>query len=84
MKNSKKVDPYPVINFNECKACDRCILACTQGVLEMSMELNERGYHYVVYKGEGCSGCGNCYYTCPEPLAIEVHIPRKAKLKEDE
>jgi len=43
----------------------------------MSAELNERGYHYVEYLGEGCTGCANCYYTCPEPLAIEIHIPIK-------
>ncbi len=84
MKNSKKPRPYPVINYNECKACERCIISCPQEVLEMSMELNERGYHYVVYKGSNCSGCGNCYYTCPEPLAIEVHIPKKVKIREDE
>lgn len=49
----------------------------------MSDDVNSRGYHYAVYEGEGCTGCGDCYYTCPEPLAIEVHIPRKAK-KSDE
>lgn len=80
MSKSDKKEPYPVINILECKACGRCILACPKGVLSMSEELNERGYHYVVYKGEGCSGCANCYYTCPEPLAIEIHIP----LKEEE
>lgn len=71
---------YPVININECKACDRCIIACPREVLEMSQDINERGYHYAIYKGEGCNGCGNCYYTCPEPQAIEVHIPKKFKI----
>jgi NAD-dependent dihydropyrimidine dehydrogenase PreA subunit len=33
----------------------------------------------VEYSGDGCIGCGACYYTCPEPLAIEVHIPQKDK-----
>jgi len=72
-----KDKPYPVINKLECKACERCILACPANVLSLGDELNERGYHFVVYSGEGCIGCGNCYYTCPEPLAIEVHIPSK-------
>jgi 2-oxoisovalerate ferredoxin oxidoreductase delta subunit len=35
----------------------------------------------VEYTGEGCTGCGDCYYTCPEPLAIEVHIPKRSKDK---
>jgi len=45
----------------------------------MSNDVNPRGYHYVIYEGDDCTGCGDCYYTCPEPLAIEVHIPKKAK-----
>lgn len=79
MSKSKRKEPYPVINALECKACERCIIACKESVLEMSDDINERGYHYAVYKGEGCTGCGDCYYTCPEPLAVEVHIPKKAK-----
>lgn len=75
--NPEKKEPYPVINIIECKACERCIVACPKSVLKMSDELNERGYHYVEYVGEGCTGCANCYYTCPEPLAIEIHIPLK-------
>jgi len=51
-----------------------------EDVLFMSENLNARGYHYIEYKGEGCSGCASCYYTCPEPLALEIHIPLK---KED-
>jgi len=78
-ENTKNKQAYPVINEIECKACERCILTCPKNVLKMSDEINERGYHYVIYEGEGCSGCGNCYYTCPEPLAIEVHIPKSKK-----
>jgi acetyl-CoA synthetase len=73
----EKDKPYPVINELECKACERCILACPVNVLELGSEFNERGYRFVVYAGEDCIGCGNCFYTCPEPLAIEVHIPVK-------
>ena len=81
--SKSREEPYPVINTLECKACERCILACRRGVLKMSDEVNERGYRYIVYEGEGCTGCGDCYYTCPEPLAIEVHIPKKTEKKED-
>jgi 2-oxoisovalerate ferredoxin oxidoreductase delta subunit len=72
-------EPYPVFNELECKACERCIIACREGVLKMSEDINKRGYHYAVYTGKGCTGCGDCYYTCPEPLAVEVHIPRKSQ-----
>ncbi|HPJ30049.1 MAG TPA: AMP-binding protein [Methanothrix sp.] len=80
----EKDKPYPVINVLECKACDRCVMACPANVLSLGEELNARGYHFVVYSGEGCTGCGNCYYTCPEPFAIEVHIPTKEKFEEEE
>ncbi|MBN1134795.1 MAG: ferredoxin family protein [Methanosarcinaceae archaeon] len=75
--SKENMQPYPVINILECKACERCIIACPKNVLKMSEGMNERGYHYVEYTGKGCTGCANCYYTCPEPLAIEVHIPLK-------
>ena len=77
----KKKEPYPVFNQLECKACERCIIACRQGVLKMSDDINERGYHYAEYVGSGCNGCGDCYYTCPEPLVVEVHIPLRKKVK---
>ena len=69
--------PYPVIHDIECKACTRCVFACPVKVLALGEKLNVRGYRYAVYSGSGCTGCGNCFYTCPEPNAIEVHIPGK-------
>ncbi|MCC7554432.1 MAG: 4Fe-4S dicluster domain-containing protein [Methanobacteriaceae archaeon] len=75
----KKPSPFPIIHKNECKACKRCIIACPLNLLELSEDLNENGYQYVKYKGEGCTGCGNCYYSCPEPLAIEVHTYKRKK-----
>ncbi|MBQ7251608.1 MAG: ferredoxin family protein [Kiritimatiellae bacterium] len=69
--------PYPEINTLECKACGRCILACPKKVLEKGTQLNERGYVFTVYKGEGCIGCASCFYACPEPNALSVHIPQK-------
>ena len=78
-----KDKPYPLINTLECKACERCIEACPVNVLKMGEELNSRGYHYVLYSGDGCIGCAACYYTCPEPLAIEVHVPQKEKAEEN-
>ena len=79
MKESNPVfaGPYPVIHELECKACGRCIAACPKKVLSMGTELNARGYTSARYAGSGCIGCANCFYACPEPNAIEVHIPQK-------
>jgi NAD-dependent dihydropyrimidine dehydrogenase PreA subunit len=34
---------------------------------------NSKGYHPADYTGEGCTGCGMCFYACPEPAAITVY-----------
>lgn len=80
----EKDKPYPLINSKECKACERCIVDCPANVLNLGDELNERGYHYAIYSGDGCIGCGACFYTCPEPLAIEIHVPQKEKIEVEE
>ena len=72
-----KTKPYPLINSLECKYCGRCVDACPKKVLAIGTVMNPRGYHAAVYVGSGCIGCGTCFYTCPEPHAIEVHIPGK-------
>ena len=67
--------PYPVIDPLECKACGRRLAACPKKVIAMGAELNSRGYPFAKYAGAGCIGCLNCFYVCPEPNAIEVHVP---------
>lgn len=69
--------PHPVIHALECKSCGRCVVACPVKCLAIGDGLNARGYKAAVYQGAGCIGCGNCYYTCPEPNCIEVVIPAK-------
>lgn len=71
------VKPYPIIHEIECKSCSRCVVACPKKVLSLGEKLNERGYRYAVYAGEGCSGCTNCFYTCPEPNAIDLVLADK-------
>ena len=41
--------------------------------LKLSEHLNRYGYHPAIYLGSGCSGCGLCFYACPEPGAITVY-----------
>jgi 2-oxoglutarate ferredoxin oxidoreductase subunit delta len=36
-------------------------------------ELNSYGVHPAKYTGEHCTGCGICFYACPEPGAITVY-----------
>ena len=63
---------YPVINKEICKGCMRCIVGCPQNAILLSQDMNNAGYQFAYYSGNGCTGCKDCYFTCPEPLALEV------------
>jgi NAD-dependent dihydropyrimidine dehydrogenase PreA subunit len=41
-------------------------------VLRIAARLNHYGYHPAAYLGAGCTGCGICYFACPEPGGIVV------------
>jgi NAD-dependent dihydropyrimidine dehydrogenase PreA subunit len=60
------------IDKDFCKGCLFCIEFCPKKVIQLSEQLNVKGYHYAEYKGEGCIGCANCAVMCPE-VAIEVY-----------
>ena len=62
-----------VIRADKCKGCLLCIAACLQEVLKSGTTLNRLGYYPVEFVADGrCTGCGLCYYACPEPDAIAV------------
>ncbi|MGD1044109.1 MAG: ferredoxin family protein [Bacteroidota bacterium] len=60
-----------------CKACELCIAACPQDCLELSSNLNLKGYRYVQLKNDSCTGCINCAIVCPDS-AITVYRQPKA------
>lgn len=74
-KNNKSFEV--VIAFDECKGCERCVIACPRGVLRMGVHLNKLGFPTVELTGNACIGCGGCFYTCPEPGALTIieHTP---------
>lgn len=49
-----------------CKACELCITACPQDCLELSIQLNSKGYRFVQLKNDSCTGCINCAIVCPD------------------
>ena len=51
----------------------RCVSACPKKLLKLGTKLNFMGVPYAEYAGEGCIGCGACYYSCPEPGAITIY-----------
>ncbi len=61
------------INQDECKGCQLCVYACPFKLIQIREDLiNKQGYHPAGYVGSGCTACGICFNTCPEPGAIKV------------
>jgi len=69
------------ISAEECKGCSLCVESCQPKCLELESGLNTYGAHPAHYTGEGCTGCGICYYCCPEPGAITVYKADSKKVK---
>ena len=62
------------IDRDLCKGCGLCIEACPKGSIEISENLNLKGYHPAEYtEDEGsndrvCTGCTLCAKRCPEEI----------------
>ena len=66
--------PQVTIDTERCKGCELCTYACPQDVLEMSKEINTKGYFYAeVVEQMRCIGCRLCCITCPD-MAIEMKV----------
>jgi len=71
----KAVKPAKVlIDKDRCKGCEYCVEFCPREVLEMSEELNPKGYTLAMVADESkCLGCGLCEMLCPE-FAIHLEL----------
>ena len=68
-----------VVDDNLCKACELCVEACPQHVIELDMEtISPRGFHPAHIFKDGCTGCGICAIVCPE-AAITVYREKRAE-----
>jgi 2-oxoglutarate ferredoxin oxidoreductase subunit delta len=55
------------LDRERCKGCGFCVSFCPRKVLEMSEEMNTKGYHLPRVKDElACVGCGLCELICPD------------------
>jgi len=61
------------IAVEQCKGCGLGVDSFPPRCLALFEELNSYGVHPAHYMGEGCTGCGICFYCCPEPGGITVY-----------
>lgn len=61
-----------VINEKECRGCGLCILACARDCLRFGDEINDLGYHSILFRDEGCLADALCVAACPVPGALVV------------
>jgi len=62
------------VERDRCKGCGLCVAACPQAVLEMSSDINLKGYFFArPAHPHLCIGCRVCAVTCPD-VAIEIAV----------
>ncbi|GAB4281160.1 MAG: 4Fe-4S binding protein [Marinilabiliales bacterium] len=70
-----KVKGAIVIDIERCKGCEVCVPACPTNVINMSKNVNGKGYHYAfMEKEDECTGCTNCAIVCPDGVISVYRI----------
>ena len=66
--------PQVKIEKDRCKGCGICVANCPQKVLEMSKEINAKGYFFAkAVRPYLCIGCTICGIVCPD-VAITISV----------
>ena len=68
----------PVFNYEECMACNTCMISCPFGCIEMDYLGVDKRYKNKPYPSlvhaDTCTGCGICENDCPVNC-IAVMVP---------
>ena len=62
-----KVKGSIIVDTENCKGCEVCVVACPTDVIRLSREVNGKGYHFAYMENpDACIGCANCAIVCPD------------------
>lgn len=68
-----------IIDIEKCKGCELCVQACPEEAMDLSKNINNKGYHYAIRLEKDCTGCANCAIMCPEAI---IRVYRKIEKTE--
>lgn len=57
-----------VVEIQKCKGCGLCVVACPQDVIQLSKDVNSKGFNFAEMKNDACIGCTNCALVCPDSV----------------
>ena len=62
-----KIKGAILVDKEGCKGCGVCLPACPFKVIELSKEVNGKGYNYCYMENsDNCTGCASCAIVCPD------------------
>jgi 2-oxoglutarate ferredoxin oxidoreductase subunit delta len=72
------------IEFERCKGCGLCVEVCPKKVLELTTEVNAKGY-FPAYQArpQDCVFCTTCCIMCPDVAIMITKTPEEEKSGED-
>lgn len=72
-----------IIDFERCKGCELCLLACPPHVITLAQQLNSQGYRPAVLldPDDKCTGCALCAVVCPDACITVFRDIRPSKVK---
>jgi 2-oxoglutarate ferredoxin oxidoreductase subunit delta len=66
-----KIKGVVVVDIERCKGCGVCVASCPCNVLDLSANVNSKGYNYLMMANpDACTGCASCGLICPDSCIV--------------